>query len=217
MNISVILSGGIGVRFGAELPKQYQLLVGREVIGYAVDAINQAAASDKLIIVAAEDDIQRLKSTYGIECAKAGNTHNASVKSGLDYIRLHYPGCRKVLFADAARPFLETKTVERYFAVLDDNDAVITTQKITDSLGKEGSIFVDRAEYFLIQKPEAFRFDLLYSSFSINSTATAIVQQMPYGSRIHKCFDQGKNLKVTYPDDLLLAEYLMEIQQRRRS
>lgn len=211
MNVSVILSGGVGVRFGNELPKQYQMLRGKEVIAYVVEAMKRSGLTDKIVIVAGRDDIPRLQKTYGVDCAEAGNTHNASVKSGLDFIKKHYPECRKVLFADAARPFLTGAIVDRYFEFLDEYDGVITAQHITDSLGREGEAFVDRTPYYLIQKPEAFIFEQAYAHFSAESATTAIVQQLPEGTNVKKNFDIRQNLKITYPEDLPLAEYLMEL------
>jgi 2-C-methyl-D-erythritol 4-phosphate cytidylyltransferase len=209
MNISIILSGGNGLRFENNLPKQYNLLCGKEIIGYVVNSLRQSSKNDKTVIVSAEKDMARLSADYEVECAICGNTHNASVKSGLDYIKSHYSDCEKVLFADAARPFIASNTVDEYFALLDDFDAVITAKHVTDSLGRDGEQFIDRSPYYLIQKPEAFHFDILYDCFSSNSPATAIVQQMPRKAAIKKYFITGHNMKITYPDDLLFAEYLM--------
>lgn len=209
MNISVILSGGAGVRFRNEHPKQYQLLLGKEVIAYVVEAMKKSRLTDKIIIVAGKDEIPRMRQAYGVDCAEAGSTHNASARNGLEYIREHYPSCNKVLFADAARPFLTADSVDGHFRFLEKWDGVITAQHITDSLGLEGERFTDRTPYYLIQKPEAFNFELLYEHFSAESPATAIVQQMPQEAKIKNNFDVRQNLKITYPDDLHLAEYLM--------
>lgn len=215
MNISVILSGGVGVRFGDERPKQYQSLLGREIIEYVVDALKQSLSTDKTIIVSGKDDMQRLRAIYGVGCAEAGETHNASVKSGLDFVKAHYPACKRLLFVDAARPFLTAELVDEYFAMLDVHDAVITTQYITDSLGKADERFTDRSDYYLIQKPEAFRFDALYTCFSAEMLTTAIVQQLPPQADVYRRFGVRQNLKVTYPEDLPLAEYLMKIRQNK--
>ncbi|MDR2594979.1 MAG: 2-C-methyl-D-erythritol 4-phosphate cytidylyltransferase [Fibromonadaceae bacterium] len=209
MNVSVILSGGTGTRFGNDLPKQYSMLCGKEIIGYVANSLKQSSQSNKTLIVSAEKDMERLSAAYGTECTVGGDTHNASVKNGLDHIKSNYPNCKKVLFADAARPFLASNTVDEYFAMLDDFDAVITAKHITDSLGCDGKQFVDRSPYYLIQKPEAFCFEMLYNSFSANSSATAIVQQIPLNAKIKKNFITGYNLKITYPSDLPLAEYMI--------
>ena len=49
MNIVIIMSGGVGQRFGAAIPKQYNLIAGRPVIDYVVDACDDISAK-KLII-----------------------------------------------------------------------------------------------------------------------------------------------------------------------
>jgi len=208
MNISVILSGGSGARFGNSLPKQYSTLCGKEVISYVANSLKQSSLNNKTIIASAKEYTETLSAAYKIECAIGGDTHNSSAKNSLDYIKSHYPNCKKVLFADAARPFIAN--IDEYFTLLDNFDAVITAQRITDSLGCEGKQFVDRSPYYLIQKPEAFSFDLLYNCFSANSPATAIVQQLPSNAKIKKRFITGNNMKITYPSDLPLAEYLMK-------
>ena len=209
MNISIILSGGTGLRFGGSVPKQYAQLCGREVIGHVIDAVVKCHLSDKTIIVATTDEIPRLTDDYGIECVYAGKEHNHSVKNGLDYIKTKYPDCKKVLFVDSARPLVTSSEMDNAFNLLDSFDAVCTARFITDSLGHNEKIYVERAEYFLIQKPEAFNFKMLYAHFSADSPTTAIIQQMPQNARLKKTFSDSFNLKITYPDDLSLAEYLI--------
>lgn len=204
MNISVILSGGKGERFGSREPKQYHSLNGKEVIGYVVDTLKQSIQTDKILIVASRP------LDYDADYVQGGKTHNESVRNGLDYIRENYP-CKNVLFVDSARPFITAQTVDLFFSRLSEYEAVITAQHITDSLGKNGEQFVERAEYYLIQKPEAFRFDMLYDCFDAESARTAIVQQLPVNTQLYKCFDIGMNMKITYPDDLVIAEQLMKM------
>jgi len=203
MNIAVILSGGSGVRFGSDTPKQYHLLQYKEIIGYVFDAINQSKATDKTLIVSERN----LK--YKADYTQGGQTHNESVANALTHIKNEYPTCTKILFADAARPLLTSEVVDNYFNILNDHDAVITTQYITDSLGKSGERFVDRSDYFLIQKPEAFRFEPLIDYFDIKSPKTAIVQHLPDNANVYNYFDFGNNIKITYPGDIELAAQFM--------
>ena len=205
MNITVIISGGVGMRFASNLPKQYHLLCGKEIIAYVYEAVMNTKLTDKIVIVSA----QPLE--YDAIYVKSGETHNESVKNALDYIYKQYPLCEKVVFVDSVRPFISAGIIDEYFEILGDNDAVITAQHITDSLGKNGEQFVDRSEYFLIQKPEGFRFSYIYEYFKVDSEKTAIVQQLPKEASVFNCFKVENNLKITYPADLLIAEKLMEI------
>jgi 2-C-methyl-D-erythritol 4-phosphate cytidylyltransferase len=210
VNISVILAGGTGVRFGNETPKQYQFLLGKEVIHYAVDALRAVKSNDKILIASAENDMQRLNTSYGVECVLAGNTHNRSIKNALDYIKINYPSCEKVLFLDSARPCINSDIVEEYFSILDTWVAVITAKHITDSLGCTDGQYTDRSLYFLIQKPEAFNFNAIYKYFDSESEYTAIVQHLPSTTKIYRHYSSDMNLKITYPHDIGLAEYLIK-------
>jgi 2-C-methyl-D-erythritol 4-phosphate cytidylyltransferase len=217
MNISVLLSGGRGTRFGGALPKQYRALLGEEVVAYSIRALKASALTDRILAVAQPEHMARLKDTYGLECTAAGDTHNGSVQNGLAYIERRYPDCEHVLFHDAARPFLRADLVDAYYGFLEEFDAVVTAQHVTDSLGRMGEIFVDRTPYYLIQKPEAFRFAALRGRFSADSPATAIAQQLPQGSRIKTYFEYGQNMKITYGADLFLAAQWMQSHRKDSS
>lgn len=203
MNIVVILAGGLGVRFGQKKPKQYHLLNGTEVIEYVYNAAVSSRLADKTIIVSSES------LRYEADYAPGGATHNESVKNAITYVEQQYPSCEKIVFADSVRPFVSSRMIDTYFELLDDYDAVITAQHITDSLGKKNISFVDRSDYFLIQKPEAFRFPVLQAHFHADSPKTAIVQQMPPEARICNCFEYRQNMKITYPEDLRVAEIFL--------
>ena len=55
MNISLILSSGTGARFGSDLPKQYQLLAGKEVIAYSVEALKASKSVNGIVVIAAKE------------------------------------------------------------------------------------------------------------------------------------------------------------------
>jgi len=211
MNVALILAGGSGARFGGEMPKQYHLLMGKEVIAYSVDALRKSALTETIIIIAGKESIQHLFETYRVTCIEGGASRNASIRNGLDYIKSAYPACRNLFINEAVRPFLTPDLADRYYRYLDEYDAVITAQQITDSLGRDGEAVTNRSEYYLIQAPEAFRFDLLYRNFSADSPITATVQQLPAERRVMKYFDFRHNMKITYREDLLHAEQIMRM------
>ncbi|HCD42869.1 MAG TPA: hypothetical protein DEQ64_03845 [Lachnoclostridium sp.] len=213
MNISLILSGGTGSRMGGDMPKQYQSLAGKEIISYTIDALKSSPLISEVVVVAASEYVERLADRYDVAAAISGDTRNASLRSGLEYIDKNFPMCDKVFINEAARPFITGKVVDQYLGLLEEYDAVITAQPITDSLGKKGEAVTDRSQYYLIQAPEAFRFKLLHEHFRAESPITATSQQLPPQSRIYRNFDFRNNLKITYPEDLMLAEQLMRCLQ----
>lgn len=87
MNISMILSSGTGSRFGGVLPKQYWNLCGKEMIAYSVEAMEQSALTDQILIIAGRKDMDRLESNYGATCIEGASSRNSSLHNGLAYIK----------------------------------------------------------------------------------------------------------------------------------
>lgn len=209
MNICLILSAGTSIRFGGDLPKQYVLLNSAEVVSYSIDAMKRAKNTDAIICLANDGYVQCLCKKYDIEATTGGITRNRSLRNGIEYIKKNYPQCKKLFINEAARPFITSDLIDDYFCKLDMYDGVITTQHITDSLGRYGEAITERSEYYLVQAPEAFRFDLLYKHFKAESTITATGQQLPSESKIFLNFEFRHNMKITYPEDLVIAEAFM--------
>lgn len=207
MNVGVILSGGTGTRFGANVPKQYLKINGKEVLAYAINALKKSKA-DEIIVVCHDDYAERIRCEYGVKTVPNGDTRNASLKNALRFIE-ERGDCEKVIILEAARPMVKAEIIDFYFEKLDSYDAVITGQRIVDSLGCFYAHSVNRKDYYLIQAPEAFNFGILNANFDENSPLTATNQQMPEGSTLYINFDFTNNYKITYPQDLAYCEAMM--------
>ena len=193
MNVGVVLAGGTGERFGGKTSKQYCLLDGKEVISFAINALKNSRSVDRVVVVA---------------IIEGGNSRNASLKNALDYIHASCR-CDKVIILEAARPMITTQIVDDYMTKLDEYDSVITGQRIVDSLGCFNAHTANRADYYLIQAPEAFKFDMLYANFKSDSPLTATNQQMPEDGKLYINFDFVNNHKITYFADLAYCEAMM--------
>ena len=208
MNIGIVLAGGVGSRFGSNVPKQYLTINGKEVIAYSIEALQNASSIDKIIVVARGEQKTRLAEKYdGVITVEGGDSRNESLYNALSYIAENHT-CENVIILEAARPMITAKIVDTYLEKLKEYDAAITGQKIVASLGCFHAHVVDRSEYYLIEAPEAFRFKLLYDHFDKNSKITATNQQLPEGSKLYINFDFTTNLKITYPMDLSYCEAL---------
>ena len=51
MNITMVMSGGIGKRFGTAIPKQYNMIKGKPVIDYVIDACRRSSLTDAVVVV----------------------------------------------------------------------------------------------------------------------------------------------------------------------
>lgn len=208
MNIGIVLAGGIGSRFGSDVPKQYQLINGKEVMSYSIEALKNSKLIDKIIITSQNKYIKQLHDKYYVDVIEGGDTRNKSLYNALKYINDNFD-CTKVIILEAARPMITTEIINDYLMRLDAADAVITGQKIVASLGCYFKHIVNRDDYYLIEAPEAFNFKLLYNNFDPNSKITATNQQLPEGAKLDINFDFTNNLKITYFQDLKYCEKIM--------
>ena len=212
MNIVAILANGTGQRFGSNIPKQFHKINGKMVIEYVIESIVSSKTIDKLVIATNVEAnsvyLADVCNENNIDLIEGGDTRNRTLKNVLDYINDNYDA-EKLIVCDAVRPMITGELIDNYFAILSKNDAVVTAQKITDSLGCYDFQKVDRERYYLMQSPEGFKFKLLYDSFDSESPLTEVTQQLPENSNIHLCFDFNNNFKLTYPADLKYLEALV--------
>ncbi len=211
MNIVMLMSGGVGKRFGSVIPKQYNNLLGRPVIDYVIDAINGSRLADKVVCVIDSQCIQFSDALRhsDFDFAPNGKERYDSLNNGFEFIKSRYD-CSKVVILDAVAPFVYPKLIDDYFRLLDDYDAVITAQKITGALGNYDFDPLDREFYYMTQSPEAFRFPELMKYFTPDFPSQELAWQLPKTSKKYLNFDFKNNLKLTYDFQLKYAEQLME-------
>ena len=211
-NIGIILAGGIGSRFGADKPKQYCTVFGKEMIWYSIDAFRKAETIDDFIVIVdkAEMEKGRIAADYGVKTVEGGASRNGSFKNALDYIAENYPDCERIIENNAACPMITPELIDEFINLLDDYDFVNTAYKITDALGSYKYRIADREDFYLIQAPDAYRFPLLYKYFDENSTLCHPAHQLPLDTKEYRYFGYSDNFKVTYPEDIKIVEMLME-------
>lgn len=129
MNIAMILSGGVGKRFGADVPKQYQDLLGKPVVEYVINAAKSAASIDKIVVVCAENWKDWFEK-YPVDICEGGSERNISFRNGLKFIKRRYD-CKKIMVFDAMRPFVTTQLIDEYMSKLDEFDVVATCQRMS--------------------------------------------------------------------------------------
>lgn len=209
--IGIVLAGGAGTRFGGSKPKQYYLINGKEMIWYSIDAFKKANQVDDFIVVLDKEEYVngRIRDDYNVKTVLGGATRNWSFKNALDYIKENFPHCEKIIENNAACPFTTSELLDEYIKILDDYDYVHTTFKITDALGSYNDRTVNREDYFLIQAPDAYRFDMLYNCFDPNHPNGHPAAQLPAEAKGYNYFDYKIKFKVTHPEDIKIAEMLI--------
>lgn len=171
MNFSIILSGGVGLRLGSDIPKQYLPVEGRPIISFCMDTFANNANIDAIVIVAAKEWIPLIKeSAILIGCKKSityaepGATRQLSIRNGLEQIvrSCEISDNDIVVIHDAARPLVSSKLIDECISSCHgDFKGVLPVLRVKDTiyLSKDGTkidSLLNRNELFAGQAPEAF-------------------------------------------------------------
>lgn len=214
MNVFLLMSGGVGNRFGANIPKQYVKLCGKPVIEYVLQAAIESKKTDKIVVVMDKRyaNISELLNNEKIVITSNGDDRYGSLKNGLKCIKDSFD-CENVIIADAVAPFIYPELIDDYFNKLEDYDIILTGQKITGALCDfEGNKY-DREDFFMAQAPEAFKFDMLFNNIDYSTKYQAISSLMPKTAKRYVNFNFKNNLKLTYNFELQYAEFLINYQK----
>ena len=166
MNVALVLCGGVGNRFGGGAPKQYLPVDGHMCVEYVIRACCEAKSVDRVVVCAAPpyEYLLPLREAYDFELTPSGEERNGTIRLGLEYIRGHFH-CEKLAVIDSARPLTTAALIDALMEKLDDYDAAIQCRHLSDALGRYGEQDVDRSQYYSIQTPECFRFDVFFRHF----------------------------------------------------
>ena len=214
---AIVVGAGSGSRFGGDEPKQYRRLGGRAVFRRALEALLAHHGVRGVLPVIGAGDIARFEAACGdlptLAPVTGGASRSASVRRALDVLRPRAPD--RVLVHDAARPLLSAALVDRVLEGLERHAAVIPGLAVRDTLKRgrlpgviEGT--VDRAGLVAVQTPQGFAFDVLDRAHAHADEATddaGLVERL--GVEVHLVAGDARNLKITEPEDLALAEALM--------
>lgn len=217
MNVFLLLSGGVGNRFGANIPKQYVLLNNKPIIEYVLKSALNAQMVDKVVVVMdpSFSDITPLLHDDKVSMTLNGKDRYTSLKNGLEFIKNNID-CENVMVADAVAPFITPELIDDYFKKLEEYDMVITGQKITGNLQDYKGTRYDREEFFMGQAPESYKFDMLYNNVDYSTKYQAIPSLMPVEAKRYVNFDFKDNLKLTYPHELEYAEFILKKREEEK-
>jgi ribitol-5-phosphate 2-dehydrogenase (NADP+) / D-ribitol-5-phosphate cytidylyltransferase len=228
-NLAVILSGGTGMRFGGEKPKQFAKLAGRAVIEYTLDSFENASDIDEIIIVSQFDYIddvwalvKKNRWTKVSKVVHGGRERFDSTWSALQALT-EYDGQCRVLFHDAVRPLVSEAIIKKCINALGAFDAVDVVIPSADTLVEvrdDGCIanIPHRASMRRGQTPQAFRLAtirqayekaLAVGKFSFTCDCGVLRNMLPE-TRVITVEGDEHNIKITHPLDLFIAEKLLQ-------
>jgi len=218
---AVVVAAGSGLRAGPGEPKAWRSLGARPIVRWSVEGLLAAGAREVVVVVAADRLSQADEALQGLSGWRAvagGATRAESVQAGL--AALSCGPDEAVLIHDAARPFVTRSHVERLLAALEAADGAVPVLPVPDTL-KRGDGVVDetvsREGLWRAQTPQAFRLGRLKAAYgrwpaSEEPTDDASVMERA-GGNVAMAPGDPMLMKLTYPEDFLMAEQLAASQR----
>ncbi len=217
--VAVIVAGGVGLRMGTAIPKQFLLLQNKPILWHSISSFTKAFNDIEIVVVLPELYLNDGKliadsftTTHNITCIAGGNTRFDSVKNGLALVK---ENC--IIFVhDAVRCLLTTFLIKQCYQQAIDKGSAIPAVIATDSIRIiEGpySKILDRNNIRLVQTPQTFRSDIILNAFkqpyqdSFTDEASVVEST---GKQVYLTEGDYDNIKITRPFDLFLAEKILE-------
>jgi 2-C-methyl-D-erythritol 4-phosphate cytidylyltransferase len=215
----IIVAGGAGRRMGTALPKQFMMLGNEPIFARSINNIHKALPAAEIVVVLPEEHItlwRNIAARFEVarhKIASGGAERFYSVKSGLKELS---EDVKIVAVHDAVRPLASKKLIIRLILEAEKSAAVIPVVPPVDSFRKvEGndSKIIDRSALRIVQTPQVFNADVLRKAyeqeFSAAFTDDASVVES-FGEKITLCDGERGNIKITTPEDMIIATALIE-------
>lgn len=218
----VIVAGGSGSRMGSALPKQFLELGGKPMLCHSIEAFQAALPEMHLVLVLpaaqlslAQIALQALPRRMDMQLVAGGDSRFASVYNGLQAV----PEGAIVLVHDGARPLVSQGLIHRCAEAAMQHGSAVPVLPLTDSIREEnsgGSRAISRAKLRIVQTPQAFEASRLKAAFArpfdAGFTDEATVWEQA-GGQVHLVAGARENIKITTPEDLIIAEALLKSRQ----
>jgi 2-C-methyl-D-erythritol 4-phosphate cytidylyltransferase len=228
---ALLPAAGSGSRMGVPMPKQYLEIVGRPLFYHALAAMARHPRIEQTFVVLAPGDARFPAGGWRELGAKVtplycgGETRAASVLNGLLAARDVVGGSDWVLVHDAARPCLGREELDRLFGELEaDETGGLLAVPVADTLKRANrdarvAGTEPRGNLWLAQTPQMFRYRVLVEALRAADPAAATDEARAVealGLKPRLVMGDTRNIKVTYPEDLALAELILRSRQPPR-
>ena len=229
MPTTIIVAAGDSRRMGFD--KLFAAIAGKPVIAHTIHAFERASSVSAIIVVARADRCDEIKAIVGdgnfkkVRSIVPGGKHRQdSVHAGLGHVDT---ATRYVAVHDAARPLITAGQIDRIFEQCRIHAAAGLAEPISDTLKRADTKLivtgsVDRHQLYAMQTPQMFERQLIEDAYrgvyAENASVTDEISAVErLGRKIVLVLNDEFNLKITYPRDLRLAEFILNERIRSAS
>lgn len=222
MNIAVIVAAGNSQRFGSDKPKQFLEILGKPVVVHTLLRFESCPAIDEIILVLPANELKNFARTaakYNIKKLRkiiaGGETRAESVFNGFNSI--DQPNVDVVAVQDGARPLISVDEITQVIAKAMETGAACLTADVTDTIKEVANekiiSTVDRNKLKRALTPQAFQYEILKRAFAENNLDNNVTDECflveKLGVEIAVVEGSAKNIKITYPEDFIIAEFFL--------
>lgn len=222
-HFAIIVAGGSGTRFGAEMPKQFLELNGKPLLMHTLQTFENALdeVDGELILVLPVPHIawwKELCLQYAFDVrhrvVEGGDSRFQSVKNALE--TLNAAADDLIAVHDGVRPLVTSRLIGEAFDAAAKVGAVVPAVPVTDSIRmiqNDGSSHaLQRAALRAVQTPQAFSAKLLIDAYAVPFSAqftddASVVEHAGYPITIIN--GEKNNIKITHPIDLKVASLIL--------
>jgi len=233
---AILPAAGLGTRMGAETPKQFLSLDGVPVLLFTLRRLAACPAITDFIIATRAEEVDSLtasisKENFGrpVRVVRGGDSRQDSVASALSHVPAETD---LILVHDAVRPLVTVAQIERVIAEASACGAAILGIPAMDTVKevKRASLpndvalitaTIPRERVVLAQTPQVFRAALLIKAFAqarqdgVTASDEAGLAERA-GHDVHVVVGSERNLKITRPGDMELAEFYLRQEREKR-
>lgn len=220
---ALIVAGGKGTRIKSKVPKQFLDLDGVPILMRTINTFYSYSPAITVIVVLPEDDFpiwEELcllhKYTKPLILTKGGDTRFQSVKNGLDKIE----GDGLVAIHDGVRPLVSEDIIGASFRLAAVHGSAVAAVRLKESIrmtDQDNTKAMDRSRFRLVQTPQTFTVSLIKNAYQTKEDAslTDDASVAERSGHVISLFEGSyENIKITTPEDLVIAEALLKDRRR---
>jgi len=215
----LIVAGGKGTRIKSVLPKQFLELNGKPILLHTLEAFYRYSEKIKVVLVLPEDDFgiwnsicEKYHVTKPVILQKGGDSRFQSVRNGLSLLE----GEGLVAIHDGVRPLVSSDIIGASFRLAAVHQSAVAAVRLKESIrmtDQDNTKAMDRSKFRLIQTPQTFDLQLIKKAYEIKEDAslTDDASVAERAGHIISLFEGSyENIKITTPEDLIVAKALMD-------
>lgn len=238
MNYAIVLAAGVGQRMrNGGMPKQFLKLMGKPIVIYTLERFEGCEDIDSVIIACHGsyiEHMQHLVDMYQMNKVSkiivGGNDRQSSLIHGLETITDMGGNAEDiVVIHDGVRPLVHTATICENIRLARQFGAVATVCPVTESVVITNSDqaymdnFKKRSDTYTMTSPQSFQLGKIIEAYKeIEGVADeekplldAAMVYAQVGGEVHLVKEQGKNIKITTPEDFYFLKAILELEEHK--